>query len=347
MADYAFKGYDNFVLAEKIESILSTKMDMNRFMTIDYSLTQEPGMVKKVHTYVGSGVAEDLARGEGLSNYVDADYTEREYRVARTQSGAKWYDDDVMTDPTLIDTKVQTVAESMVNDWSAKAVAEFDKTNNKAVFANYDLGDFADAIAVYANKYESQEGLFFLADVALIPTLRKTLGDYLKYTEAYIRTGAVGEILGVPVYTSKAVPKNMMFLATNDAVHAFLKKDTFIEQDRNIDTKENKMIASKYSVIALVDETKCIKCGKAQATAATIATKTAGAKAIAGAAATGAKVTAYILDEEEGWVKTGNVATAVANAYSITADENLVTGDKIKVEAVLEGFLPEVVEATV
>lgn len=141
MADYPFKGYDNFVLEEKIDSILSTKLDMNRFMTADMSLTQEPGMVKKIHTYVGSGNAEDLARGEGNTEFIDAEYSEREYRVARTQAQAKYYDDDVMTDPVLIETKMKTVAEAMVNNWTAKAIAEFAKTGNQSEFTDYKLSN--------------------------------------------------------------------------------------------------------------------------------------------------------------------------------------------------------------
>ena len=47
MADYPFRGYDNFVLAEEIKSILDTKLDMNRFLTVDYSLAEAPGMKKK------------------------------------------------------------------------------------------------------------------------------------------------------------------------------------------------------------------------------------------------------------------------------------------------------------
>lgn len=163
MADYPFKGYDNFVLENKINSILSTKMDMNRFMTADYSLAGTPRMTKKIHKYTGVGSAEDLARGEGNTEFVDASYVEEEYTVARTQGQCKYYDDDVMTDPVLIDTKIQTLSEGMVNNWTAKAITEFGKTSNQAIFTDYKLANFADAIAIYSNKYESQEGLFFLA----------------------------------------------------------------------------------------------------------------------------------------------------------------------------------------
>ena len=116
MADYTFKGYENFVLEEKIKSILDTKLDFNRFMTPDYELAGEPGMIKKIHRYTGTGEVDDLARGEDNSHFIDAEFTEEAYEVSRTQGQAKYYDDDIMTDPTLIDAKVKYLAEGMVND---------------------------------------------------------------------------------------------------------------------------------------------------------------------------------------------------------------------------------------
>ena len=336
MANYEFKGYDNFVLAEKILSILSTKMDINRYMTIDNSLTETAGMVKKIHKYVGSGNVQDLARGEGNTEYLNADFTEEEYRVSRTQGAIRYFDDDEMTDPVLIETKVKTLSESMVNDWTAKAIVEFGKTSNQAVFTDYKLANWADAIAVYANKYESQEGLFFLAAMDLVPTIRKALGDQLMYVESYIRTGAIGSILGVPIYTSKAVPSGLMFMATKDAVTAFMKKGVNVEQKRDPNTKENMIFASRYAVIALTDESKCVACGKAQETAATITTAVKETKTVSGAATTGAKVTVYV-----NGVKAAT-ADATSDAYSATVTDNLATGDKVKVVAEVEGKLPSV-----
>lgn len=83
----AFNGYDNFVLAEQIKSALDTKLNVNRFMTADTSLAENPGMTKKIHKYTiaeGSDV-DDLNRGEGNSHFIDAVYAEEAYTVARTQ----------------------------------------------------------------------------------------------------------------------------------------------------------------------------------------------------------------------------------------------------------------------
>lgn len=160
MAVNQFKGFDNFVVEKLFESKLSTMLDINPFMTPDYSLTENEGMIKKIRTYTWSGQAEDLERGEGLANYLDADFVERQYEVKRTQAGIRYYDDDAMTDETWVDAKIEGLAEAMVNEWKAKAIAEFGKTITQSVMTNYDLADFADAMQKYVSVFESKENLF-------------------------------------------------------------------------------------------------------------------------------------------------------------------------------------------
>ena len=342
MADFIFKGYDNFIIQNKINNSLLTKLDMSQFMTVDTSLAMQPGMVKKIHKYSGSGEAEILDRGEGNTAFVDADFVEEEYRVERTQAQARYYDDDAMADPVLVDKKIAQASDAMVNIWTKQAIAEFGKTEKISVFTDWKLANWADAIAIYANKYESQEGLFCLAAMDLVPTIRKALGEQLMYVEDYIRTGAIGAVLGVPIYTSKAVPEGTMFLATKEAVTAFLKKNVAVEQEHDVDTKLNKIVATLYSIIALTDGNKCIMCGKAQATPVSVTTKAAAAKVVAGAATNGAKVTVYVNGK-----KYANTIEASSNAYSVTGEANLVAGDKIHVVAELDGYVKSIVDAVV
>ena len=165
MADFNFNGYPNFVLENKIKSILSTKLDINRFLTADYSLEGTPGLTKKIHTYTGTGNAEVLARGDGNSSYIDAGYVEQEYTAVRTQGQARWYDDDEMSDPALIDAKMQSVSESMVNAWTAAAIAEYSKSlrtlacDFSTTANNYLFNLFADALAEFP---EEEEDIFAL-----------------------------------------------------------------------------------------------------------------------------------------------------------------------------------------
>lgn len=175
----------------------------------------------------------------------------------------------------------------------------------------------------------------------LIPEIQDMLGEQLKYTEAYIRNGAVGTILGVPIYTAKAVPSGCMFMATKDAVTAFIKKGVSVEQRRDINTKLNEIFATRYAVIALTDESKCYVCGKAQKTTATVGTATKETQTVSGAATTGAEVVVYV-----NGVKAGT-AKATSNTYTVTVTENLKSGDAVKVVASLAGFIPSIAEFTV
>ena len=63
----AHKIYENFVLENKMDDLLTTAIDMNEFMTADYSLTENAGMKKIINTYTAKGNVEDLEMGEDRS----------------------------------------------------------------------------------------------------------------------------------------------------------------------------------------------------------------------------------------------------------------------------------------
>ena len=67
------KTFDNEVLETKLENQLITKLNMNQFITMDYSLTEAPGMVKKIRTYVGTGAVEDLDMGDGNTEVIGSE----------------------------------------------------------------------------------------------------------------------------------------------------------------------------------------------------------------------------------------------------------------------------------
>ena len=67
------KVFDNFVLETRLENQLITKLNMNQFITMDYSLTEQPGMVKKIRTYVGTGGVEDLDMGDGNTEVIGSE----------------------------------------------------------------------------------------------------------------------------------------------------------------------------------------------------------------------------------------------------------------------------------
>ena len=249
--------YDNFVLENRIEDLLTTAVDLNNYMTIDTSLATEPGMKKKINVYTSTGNVEELAMGEGNSQEIEVTFTTKEYEVGTTQGKFTYYDEQEMSDPLVVDTGLKGMAERMINDLTAKAIAELGK-GTKIVYGA--TGTFANVVdAISEMNLEDESGLFMLINPAEKAAFRKNLGEELKYAEDFARTGYIGSVCGVPVIVSKAVPAGVSFLATKAAVTCFIKKGSEIEQERDADHRKNSVFARKVMLVALTDDTKVIR----------------------------------------------------------------------------------------
>ena len=95
--------------------------------------------------------------------------------------------------------------------------------------------------------------------------LRKNLAEDLKYVEAYARSGYVGTVAGVNIYTKKDATKGTVVVATRQAVTIFNKKGVEIEQERDADHRKNDIYSRKYYLAALTDATKAVKVCKGTA----------------------------------------------------------------------------------
>lgn len=249
--------FDRKVLEDKIEDILTTKVDLNKYLTADYSLVENAGMTKLVHTYKATGDVEDLEMGEGNEEDIEVSFDESDYTVTTTQGRFVYFDEEAMTDPIVVDAGIDGLAKSIVNDFTAKAITEFGKASLIKYNCTWSYDDIVDGIAMM--PHEDVEGLFVLVNPAQLAALRKNLKDALSYVEANVRTGYIGTVCGADVVVSKAVPAGEAYLANKEAVTIFLKKGNEVEQERDANTRKNTVYARKVAVVALTDATKCVK----------------------------------------------------------------------------------------
>lgn len=248
--------YENFVLENKIEDMLITGIDMNAYMTADYSLAETAGMKKVIHVYSATGDVEELAMGQGNTSDIEVAFVPKEYVVGVTQGRFPYFDEQEMTDPMVVETGLKKMSANMTNDLTEKAIAAMGQTT-LTIPCDWTFEGVVDAIAKMDS--ESEDGLFMLINPAQKADLRKNLGQELKYSEGFVRTGYIGTVCGVPVIVSKAVPADTAFLATKDAVTCFVKKGVEVEQERDANIRKNTVYARKVMLIALTDETKCVK----------------------------------------------------------------------------------------
>lgn len=254
--------YENFVLENKLEDMLTTAVDMNNYMTLDTSLTESAGMKKTVNKYTATGNVEDLEMGSGNTGDIEVGFETNDYEVKVTQGRFPYYDEQAMKDPMVVDVGLKGIAAKMVNDLTTKAFAEFEKASLSQTYTtNIDFDTVVDAIAKL--NVEDETGLFMLINPAEVAAFRKSLKDNLSYSEAFARTGYIGSVSGVPVIVSKAVPADKAYIADKTAVTCFIKKGTEIEQERDANTRKNTIYGRKVAVVALTDDTKVVKISKA------------------------------------------------------------------------------------
>ena len=241
--------FDNAVLETKLQNDLITKLNMNQFITMDYSLAEEPGMVKKVRVYKGTGGVDDLAMTEGNTHSIGSEFDEVEYRVAVTQGKVPFYDEQRMADPAAIDKAIQYLSEALTNDVTTKIVAELE--NGTGTIATLDFDGIVDAIAEFPE--EAHNDMYLLMSKAQYAELQKECKQYISYVEAFVRSGYVGTIAGVPIYVSKAVDDDKAFLACKSAVTCFMKKGVETEQERDADHRLTTIYGRNVKVIALTN----------------------------------------------------------------------------------------------
>ena len=244
--------FDNEVLEQKLQNDLITRLDMNQFITMDYSLAEAPGMVKKIRVYKGTGAVEDLAMGVGNSEAIGSEYEEKDYRVLVTQGHVPFYDEQRMSDPKAIDKAIQHLGEALVNDTTEKIIAEL--ADGSGTIATLDFDGIVDAIAEFPE--ESHDDMYLLMSKKQYAALQKECKEELRYVEDFVRRGYVGHLAGVPIFVSNAVDEKNAFLACRSAVTCFMKKGVETKQERDADTRKTDIFGRVVKVIALTDATR-------------------------------------------------------------------------------------------
>lgn len=335
--------YDNFVLENKYESVLTTELDLQNYVTVDTSLTENPGVTKKVNVRTVTGDVQEVAMTEGNTENIEVALSQKNYTVGTTQGRFVYYDEEYMADPLVLDTGLRGLAEKMINNFTSKAVAEWTspmvtqkviKSANGITFDN-----IVDAIAVLGD--EKEEGYFLLVNPSERANIRKNLKDTLQYVEAFARTGYIGTVAGVPVIITKAIPAGIGVLADKKAVTVFIKKGSEMEQQRDANIRKNEVYARKVTLVALTDATRVVIIGEEQSSTIqgylTYTAPTANATSISGTAMNGATVQVTV----NGNVIGSTTVTGSGNTGNWTFDYSagFKSGDVIVATQVVEGSL--------
>lgn len=271
----AHKIYENFYLSNEVEDQFNSHLKLQQFCTVDNSLVGTAGMERKINVYRATSGTEKLEMGKGNTKSIEVSYTPESYRIQMAQNKFEYYDEQEMTDPMLVPVGTRHMGTDMFNTVNGDIYAEFKKATMIVLTDKYNFASFVDAVASLNIESTDNEPekvapqTFAFINGADTAELRKTLGEDLKYVESFARSGYIGSVAGVNIYTKKDATKGTVVVATRQAVTIFNKKGVEIEQERNADIRQNKIFSRKYYLVALTDATKAVKICKGTAAAST------------------------------------------------------------------------------
>lgn len=252
--------YSNQVIENKMTDLVNTNLDVNALFTVDNSLSTEAGLKKVINKYTYTGAVEKLAKGAKNTTKGSVNFAPSEYTIERYQQTFEYNDMDVMQDPYILDVATTGAATVMANDMKAKYFAELAKISKTYDYTDFNYDAFVDALAEIDREVESD--MFIVMGTDGRAAIRKD-PDYKASRQGEILyNGQFGSISGLPCVFSKLVPAGEAYITAKDQVKLFVKNEGTVEQDRDVESKDNTVVYDRHGVMALVDETKSIKLKK-------------------------------------------------------------------------------------
>ena len=247
--------YPNKVIEAKAKDLLTTSLNTRSLMSVDNSLTATAGMTKTINVYTYNGTAEELATGEANSNRGSISYVGKDYTVKRVQQTFDYFDDDYMKDNTIVDNMLKGANQVMVNKMTADFAAECAKATISHTVPAFGYEGVVEAISKL--NFEDESKLMIVAPNEWKAEMRLDEDFKAARMGEVVYSGQTHVLSGIPVIFSNAV--NEAYVMTNEAVKLFMKKDVEVEQERDIEKKQNTVVLSTYYICALEDATKICK----------------------------------------------------------------------------------------
>jgi hypothetical protein len=246
--------YENFVLENKMTDIVNTNLDVNALFTVDNSLEGTAGLIKYINKYKYNGKVEKLNKGAKNETKGSISFETKPYPIERYQQTFEYNDMDVMQDPYILDVATKGAADTMANHIREQYFAELARITNSHEVATFSYDAVVDALLKIEREVENDTFLVMGLDAKA--AIRKDEDFKSSRQGEILYSGQFGTICGIPCVCSKLVPAGKVYVTTKDAVKLFVKKSGSVEQDRDIETKDNTVVYERHGVMALVDETK-------------------------------------------------------------------------------------------
>ena len=261
----------NLVNPQVLSDMINAKLvDLMRFAplaTIDYTLQGAPGSAITLPTYSYIGDAEVLAENSELTPVAltASTVTATIHKIAR---GVEITDEALLSaygspEDEISKQLALALASKMDNEMLVVLNSIASGMTQTPASSTVAPSDINAALEKFGEDIDMAEKVVVVSP-ALYTSLRTTTG-WLPASEISANRlvkGSVGEAYGCQVIVSnKLTVSGNAFIVMPGALRYFLKRDTLIEQDRDILYFKNVYTASKHGVCYLYDASRAVKIG--------------------------------------------------------------------------------------
>lgn len=257
------------VIASFVDEKLTDSIKFANYAEVDTTLAGRAGDTVTLPSYNYIGDAEDVAEGSAIP-YEKLTTGTTSVTIKKAGKGTDITDEALLSaygDPqreagmqlglsiaSKVDNDVITTLQGIISGMTV------DKSS-----VNICGDSVADALVKFGEDLEGVMTMF--VHPTQVATIRKDTnwiaGSELRAEQ--LVTGSLGQIHGVNVVVSNKVPYNASktafenFIIKQGALKIYLKRDTMVETERDIDHKTTKVNADKHYVTYLYDASKAIK----------------------------------------------------------------------------------------
>ncbi len=250
--------FENSVIENKMTELINTKLDVMALMDTTSVLEDNAGLKLTVHKYTYEGKVEKLAKGSRNTTKGKATYVAKDYVVSRYQETYEYFDDDIMQDPYLINVLSEGSAKTIANEIRDEYFNTLKEITQIYEYENSEAFSYATVVDALAKlNVEDTTGYFLIVGNKELAEIRKDPLFTYSNQGAILYSGQVGEICGIPIVLSKKADFGAV-ITQKKAVRFVPKKTGNVEQERDIETKLNTVVYSRYGVIYLADDTESI-----------------------------------------------------------------------------------------
>ncbi|MDP4549841.1 N4-gp56 family major capsid protein [Alkalihalobacillus macyae] len=255
------------VMADMISASLPNKIKFAPLARMDFTLEGQPGDTLTVPRWLYIGDAEDMTEGVPLS-VTPMDSAQVTVTVGQAGKAVELMDKAVLSgygDPIgEAQSQIVLAIQNKIDNDSVAALGTATLQHDaSAGVISYD--SVVDGVDVFGEEDDETKVLFIHSSQK--SQLRKD-PQFIENVPNVFMSGVIGEIAGCQVVTSNKVPKvsngaggfnYKNYVVKPGALAIYLKRDVFLEDDRDILKKSTVLAADSHFVVALENESKAVE----------------------------------------------------------------------------------------